>query len=211
MRSRTIALIVLAIFALAATCFAQAQKRPAAGKAGHAFATRIVEELGLSTEQTQQIKQLVTGARTEARGIAKSDLPKEEKQAQFKALRQTTIDRVMAVLTPAQQAKAREMGLVDMIMNPRKGMETRFARIAEKLDLTESQKSTIRGIVEASMADARAIKGDTTLTPEQRKAKFVEIKRESFQQVMSVLTPEQQQKAKEMMKNCRQPRAKVGR
>jgi Spy/CpxP family protein refolding chaperone len=81
--------------------------------------------------------------------------------------------------------------------------QERGQRFAEALNLTPDQKEAIKSIRENEKQQAQAIKNDTSLTPEQKKAKFKELRKSSHEQMMAKLTPEQQQKFKEMRKERR--------
>jgi len=79
----------------------------------------------------------------------------------------------------------------------------RAAKFAEALNLTDQQKADLKGIRDNERQQAQAIKNDTSLTAEQKKAKFKELRKSSHEQMMAKLTPEQQQKFKEMRKDHR--------
>ena len=79
----------------------------------------------------------------------------------------------------------------------------RGEKFAEALNLTDQQKADLKSIRENERQQARAIKNDTSLTAEQKKAKFKELRNSSKEQMMAKLTPEQQQKFKEMRKEHR--------
>jgi len=79
----------------------------------------------------------------------------------------------------------------------------RAAKFAEALNLTDQQKADLKGIRDNERQQAQAIKNDTSLTAEQKKAKFKELRKSSHEQMMAKLTPEQQQKFKEMRKDNR--------
>jgi len=79
----------------------------------------------------------------------------------------------------------------------------RGAKFAEALNLTDQQKADLKGIRDNERQQAQAIKNDTSLTAEQKKAKFKELRKSSHEQMMAKLTPEQQQKFKEMRKDHR--------
>jgi len=85
--------------------------------------------------------------------------------------------------------------------NEKKG--ERAAKFAEALNLTDQQKADLKGIRDNERQQAQAIKNDTSLTAEQKKAKFKELRKSSHEQMMAKLTPEQQQKFKEMRKDHR--------
>ena len=79
----------------------------------------------------------------------------------------------------------------------------RGAKFAEALNLTDQQKADLKSIRENERQQAQAIKNDTSLTAEQKKAKFKELRKSSHEQMMAKLSPEQQQKFQEMRKEHR--------
>lgn len=79
----------------------------------------------------------------------------------------------------------------------------RGEKFAEALNLTPEQKADLKSIRENEKQQAQAIKNDSSLTPDQKKAKFKELRKSSHEQMMAKLTPEQQQKFKEMRKENR--------
>lgn len=79
----------------------------------------------------------------------------------------------------------------------------RGQRFAEALNLTPQQQTDLKTIHENERQQFQSIKNDTTLTPDQKKAKFKELRKSSREQMMAKLTPEQQEKFKEMRKEHR--------
>jgi Spy/CpxP family protein refolding chaperone len=67
-----------------------------------------------------------------------------------------------------------------------------------KLNLTQQQQDQLTPIFQKQRDAAKAIKQDTTLTPDQRKQKFDALRQDTQAQVNSVLTPEQQQQWAQM-------------
>jgi periplasmic protein CpxP/Spy len=79
----------------------------------------------------------------------------------------------------------------------------RGEKFAEKLNLTPGQKADLKSIRENEKQQAQAIKNDSSLTPDQKKAKFKELRKSSRERMMAKLTPDQQAKFKEMRKEHR--------
>ena len=73
-----------------------------------------------------------------------------------------------------------------------------FERLAQQLNLTDQQKTQIQGFRQAGRQQAQAIQQDTTLTAEQKRDKFQQLRASTHQQVLGVLTPEQQQQMKQL-------------
>jgi len=72
--------------------------------------------------------------------------------------------------------------------------QAELRRIASALNLTPEQREKLRPIVNDEGEQLRAVRLDERMTPEQKRAKVLEI-RESFRpKIAEVLTPEQQEK-----------------
>lgn len=73
-----------------------------------------------------------------------------------------------------------------------------FERMARQLNLTDQQKTQIQGFTQAGRQQAMSITQDTSLMPEQKRDKFRELRASTHQQILGVLTPEQQQQMKQL-------------
>jgi periplasmic protein CpxP/Spy len=96
----------------------------------------------------------------------------EQQQAQFKALREKTRSQIEAVLTPEQRAKAQaalQEKMAKVQQGDRQPGEKRGKRgggmkgMFQSLNLTETQKTQIKAIMQASREE-----GSNILTPEQK-------------------------------------------
>jgi len=74
----------------------------------------------------------------------------------------------------------------------------RLQKLAQYLNLSDAQKAQLRPILQDARQQAKAIKADTTLMPDARKAKMKDLRRSTRRQMMAILTPEQRQKLKTM-------------
>ena len=72
----------------------------------------------------------------------------------------------------------------------------RIKKLADELGLTDAQKAQIKPMLKDAAQQAKAIKADTSLTPEAKKAKMKDLRKSTNQQMMAVLTPDQRQKLK---------------
>lgn len=78
------------------------------------------------------------------------------------------------------------------------GMRGGRPDIAKMLDLTDAQKPKVEAIMKGSMEKRKALREDTALTPEDRKAKMKTIQEDTATQMKAVLTPEQFAKFEKM-------------
>lgn len=205
MKFRIMSLITLLAFMLSVSAIAYPGAK-AAGKNGmRPGQGRVVKELGLSDAQSQQIRDIVKRYRTDVREVAKSTATKADKKARIDTLRSAAATTIDGVLTPEQREKVKQKGLINRFLSPQKRVSRGIRQAIVKLNLTEDQKTRIKGVFETSKVAAQGIKANTALTPEQKKANLIELRKQTHQNVLSILTPEQQQKLKEMKGKKRQP------
>ena len=79
--------------------------------------------------------------------------------------------------------------------------EQRMQRMTQMLNLTKDQQEKIRPIFEDQFKQMQVLRQDTSLTPEQRRAKAQEMRKSVHAQISQILTPEQREKLKEMRKS----------
>jgi len=70
--------------------------------------------------------------------------------------------------------------------------------LSEKLNLTDDQKAKLRPILQDQMQQMKAVREDSSLSEEQKRAKMKPIHESLHDQINGVLTPEQQAKFKQM-------------
>ena len=83
------------------------------------------------------------------------------------------------------------------------GMRGARPDFAKALDLTDDQKPKFEAIMTGSMEKMRALRQDTSLTPEDRRAKAKTIQDDRNTQVKALLTPEQYAKYEKMAQGMR--------
>ena len=64
-------------------------------------------------------------------------------------------------------------------------------QLAQQLNLTDDQKAKVKPILEARDKKIADLRGDTSLSPEDRRTKMQSIREETTAQMKAVLTPEQ--------------------
>jgi DNA polymerase/3'-5' exonuclease PolX len=77
-------------------------------------------------------------------------------------------------------------------------------RLAERLNLTEQQKSTVQSYLEDQRSQMQVLRNDTALTREQRAQRAREITQQTRDKVQSILTVEQRQRAEDLRDQARQ-------
>jgi len=66
---------------------------------------KLAHVLGLTPQQKASLKPIIQQRRAEIMAIRKESLPKEQKMAQMKAIRQSSDQQIKSILTPEQQQK----------------------------------------------------------------------------------------------------------
>jgi Spy/CpxP family protein refolding chaperone len=119
----------------------------------------------------------------------------QNQQQQIEQIRQSTRDQIKQILTPEQVALlGKGPGPKGMRGNP-------VEMMSQRLNLTSDQKAKLEPIFANQQEQVQAVKQDTSLTPEQKQAKIRDLRKSTHEQVMGVLTPEQQAQWKQMMQN----------
>jgi Spy/CpxP family protein refolding chaperone len=83
-----------------------------------------------------------------------------------------------------------------------------MAMLAEKLGLTDAQKTQFQQIGRDIRKQGMAIRQDSSLTDDQKKEKMQELRQQSHKQMFSVLTPEQKEKLKQIREEHKKEQGK---
>jgi len=76
--------------------------------------------------------------------------------------------------------------------------------VEEALQLTPEQKTKLQPIIQDEVNQINAVRNDTSMSIDQKRAKVEEIKKTSFPKILAVLTPEQQKKLSDLQQQARQ-------
>ena len=77
-------------------------------------------------------------------------------------------------------------------------VEQHLQMLSEKLNLTDDQKAKLKPILQDQMQQMKAVREDSSLSEDQKRAKMKSIHESLHDQINAVLTPEQQAKFKQM-------------
>ena len=181
----------------------QAAQRPAGE-----FMRELSEKLNLTDAQKAAIKPILATEANEIKAVHQdSSLSDEQKQAKVKEIRDSSREKINALLTPEQQKTFAEMkGQAGNRM--REEFHNRLAMIAEKLNLTDEQKTAIKPILATEVNDMTAVMQDNSLSKEQKQTKIAGIREASDTKINALLTPEQQAKWAKLKENAKQERNK---
>lgn len=87
---------------------------------------------------------------------------------------------------PVIQSKSR----ADEVTRQRAAM--RLQSLSSRLELTEEQKTRLRPILEAEAGDLRAVRMDTSISPEEQLLRYETVRNTYRERMNGVLTPDQQ-------------------
>ena len=82
----------------------------------------------------------------------------------------------------------------------------RLEWLSQQLNLTDEQKQKLKPILRDEAKQMRAVHEDSSLTPDQKRDKVRQIHKTFRPQVQAVLTPEQQEKFKNLREEAREKR-----
>jgi Spy/CpxP family protein refolding chaperone len=93
-------------------------------------------------------------------------------------------------------------------MRGRMTPEDQLARMTKQLQLTDEQQARIKPILEEQHKQMMDLRQDTSMSREDRIAKFREVRQQSLEKIKPILTPEQQKKWQEIQEQWRTRRGR---
>jgi protein CpxP len=88
------------------------------------------------------------------------------------------------------------------------GQRQHMEMLARKLNLTDAQRQQFHEIGQRLRQQAMSIRGDSSLTDDQKKEKLQALRKQSHQDMFAVLTPEQKEQLKQMREQMQKDRDK---
>lgn len=73
-------------------------------------------------------------------------------------------------------------------------VQQKLQHLSSELNLTDDQKQKIQPILQSQLQQAKAVQDDSSLSPDQKKAKMQDIHQSMSSQIGPILTPDQQKK-----------------
>jgi Spy/CpxP family protein refolding chaperone len=164
---------------------------------------QLKADLNLTPDQVSKIQAIRQSARTQRQAImADRSLTPDVRRTRMFDIAKSTHAQIMAVLTPAQQAKLKEL------RSQRKAEV--FNKMSTALGLTADQQAQIKAIRDKEKADMKAVLANTSLAPADRVAQIKQIRSAAKEQIRGLLTPEQQAKWDALRKDHKAGRAGAG-
>jgi len=160
-------------------------------------------DIGLTEDQKGKLKSIHENSRSQLQALrADQSLTEEQRHEKARAIRETTRQQVIGILTPQQQELMRNR--MERRGPGREGLGKGFGRGSDSaadgtnaLNLSESQRSQLKSIHESTRSQIGAIRNDASLTREQKMEKIRSLHQGTRQQLSTILTPEQQEKIRQ--------------
>lgn len=112
-----------------------------------------------------------------------------------------------ATLARAQDDKGEKKGKG----RPGAGMvQARMDRLNTELNLTDEQKPKVKEVLEDGMKKMQELRSDSNLSPEDRRTKYQDLRKEEDTKLKAILTPEQFQKYEKIREQNRPMRKGKG-
>ena len=158
-----------------------------------------LKDLNLTDAQKADLKKSNEALKAKMQALKNQDLPAEEKQKQMQAIkaeRQANLDKI---LTPEQKATLEKNKAEKKDYKMEKKTE-KAAKVKAELGLTDEQAAKMKANAAENRTKIQEIRNNSTLTEDQKEAQIKEVMKSAKQENKEILTPEQQQKMKEMHK-----------
>lgn len=185
------------------------RRPPAAGAPGEGGVRermeRIATELKLSDNQKAEVRSILQEQGETLRELREDkDLGQDQRLAKFRELREATGKKISAVLDPGQQKKWATLR-ESVLPGPPAGTAGRggdgapgvdraelFRRVAAELKLTDEQQQKLQPVLREEGEKMRDLQADTSLSREEKLAKFQALRATAAGKFKAILTPEQQ-------------------
>lgn len=199
----------LVIIAITALCISvssaqEAAKQPSDAKGSQPFTrtapsdpalppvSMLVRLLSLTPEQEQKVRQLFTEHNKRYGEMLQQKLSAKERQEKMRELRRSLQKKLESVLTPQQLQKLRSLDPESMLVD----------RLSVALKLTEEQSAQLLEVMREQSAGIRAIEKqaqENGWSEQQKKQKLADLRKQMDEKVNKILTPEQQQKLRQIL------------
>ena len=158
---------------------------------------RMAQELNLTEDQRTRIRGFLDDARTQAQALRNdTTLTRGQRIDRIDEIRSRTQDNIRSILTVEQQMKAddlRKQAQERMAARQQQMADRAFNGLARRLNLTESQQTTVKSYMEDQRTQLQALRNNTALTREQRMEQARTIRQQTQDKIRTTLTAEQQQ------------------
>lgn len=163
-----------------------------------------MKELNLTDAQKQQVSSINADFKNKMDELNKHDnLTVKDFRAQKEALESARKSQFESILTPDQKNKLAELKNNHGSWKERQGMagndrNKRMEKMQSQLGLTSDQVAKMKADRESFRGKAEAIKSNTSLSEEQKKEQFMQLRKDREQSLKSYLNADQIKKLEEM-------------
>lgn len=173
---------------------------------------RMSQFLSLSEDQKARIKPVLESEKQQMQALKQdSSMAREDRRAKAMEIHKNTMDQIRPVLNSDQQAKLEQQM---QRMKDRRGKggrmgdpQARFERMSEFLSLTDDQKVKIKPILDNEAQQMQALRQESS---SDRRAKAMELRKNTLDQIRPILNSEQQAKLDQQIQRMREHRGKRG-
>jgi periplasmic protein CpxP/Spy len=92
--------------------------------------------------------------------------------------------------------------------SPEERMNRRMDMMSKKLNLTDDQKAKMKPLLENEVKQMQDLRQDTSLSRQEKRAKFQQMRESTNSQIRSLLNPDQQKKFDEMQQQMKERRGR---
>ena len=195
--------------ALAFVLFVGAANAQTKDSSHHGKGRHEMAQLNLTADQKTKLQAIRQEQRKEMESIKNGSLSKEEKGAKLKELHKKYSDQAATIYTPQQKEQLEKMRSEWKAKGKHgrkggrgegKGKDGKFKGAGDRLDLTAEQKEKMEQLRTGYKSQFESIRNDKSLTDAQKKEKFADLKKKQGEEMKSILTKEQLEKAQSFKK-----------
>lgn len=199
-------ILVSVFMAVAVITGASAQDaQPHRGGFGRYHHQQGFAQLNLSDEQKAEMKTINENFKKQLTELQKNeDITVREWKSRMKSIREDHQSKISQVLTDEQKATMQKMRQ-DRKDNMHKGGKRNMDSLKKALNLTPEQQTALKQQRTEMMQKLKAIKEDSSLSDEQKKAEIKKFREQQHQSLKSILTPEQLNQLQQHKSHRQQP------
>jgi len=152
----------------------------------------LVRLLSLTPEQEQRVRQIFAEHNKSYAEVLQQKFSAKDRQEKLRELRRNLQKKLESVLTPQQLQKLRQVDPESMLVD----------RLTVALKLSAEQSEQLLQVMREQSAGIRAIEKQAQQegwSEQQKKQKLTELRKQIEEKVNKILTPEQQQKLRQIL------------
>lgn len=171
------------------------------GMSMHHHRGGMMRHMNLTDAQKQQAKELNADHMDKVKDLEKDqNITLKDYRAKKAILEQERKSKFQALLTPEQKDKIVQ-GKKEMHEKREMMGKKRIDKMKSDLNLTDAQVEKIKEQRKSSIEKIKEIRDNSSLTQEQKKEKFMDLRKSAHESMSSILNPDQIKKRDEMRQN----------